>query len=393
MKKLKIFKKKEKKLKKSYRSSVFLWLSGYNLERYLNQLSAKGINFFYIEKINLKESIVEVSSSDEKNVEKFFKSKNIVVTQKKYNGFSKLKKIFKARFGIFVGALICLCFFAISSGFVWRIEVYGNERILTEEIEQVLSDNGVSFLSSLNSKSNFEIEKILMDNFEDVSMVSVVKKGCSIIVNIKEKVVNDEYENIDTASAVVATEDGIITEIQLISGTLLVKVGDVVRAGDVLVAPYIIDSSGQQIPTIAKANIFANVSLSGQVVFEAKKEITKRTGNFVVERKMTFLDKEIVTSRAEIPYLLYELEVQETLLSDYLLPITYTTTTYYELEQVTVEADFESERESLVQEAKNLAGLRLNENDVVVEENSVVTEQDGKIFVNYVYIVTRNISG
>ena len=232
-----------------------------------------------------------------------------------------------------------------------------------------------------------------MDNFEDVSMVSVVKKGCSIIVNIKEKVVNDEYENIDTASAVVATEDGIITEIQLISGTPLVKVGDVVRAGDVLVAPYIIDSSGQQIPTIAKANISANVSLSGQAVFEAKKEITRRTGNFVVERKMTFLDKEIVTSKMEIPYLLYELEVQETLLSDYLLPITYTTTTYYELEQVTVEADFESERESLVQEAKNLAGLRLNENDVVVEENSVVTEQDGKIFVNYVYIVTRNISG
>ena len=393
MKKLKIFKKKEKNLKKSYKSSVFLWLSGYNLERYLNQLSAKGINFFYIEKINLKESIVEVSSSDEKNVEKFFKSKNIVVTQKKYNGFSKLKKIFKARFGIFVGALICLCFSAISSGFVWRIEVYGNERILTEEIEQVLSDNGVSFLSSLNSKSNFEIEKILMDNFEDVSMVSVVKKGCSIIVNIKEKVVNDEYENIDTASAVVATEDGIITEIQLISGTPLVKVGDVVRAGDVLVAPYIIDSSGQQIPTIAKANISANVSLSGQAVFEAKKEITKRTGNFVVERKMTFLDKEIVTSKMEIPYLLYELEVQETLLSDYLLPITYTTTTYYELEQVTVEADFESERESLVQEAKTLAGLRLNENDLIVEENSVVTEQDGKIFVNYVYIVTRNISG
>ena len=36
-----------------------------------------------------------------------------------------------------------------------------------------------------------------------------------------------------------------------------------------------------------------------------------------------------------------------------------------------VEADFESERESLVQEAKNLAGLRLNENDVVVEENGL----------------------
>lgn len=95
MKKLKIFKKKEKKLKKSYRSSVFLWLSGYNLERYLNQLSAKGINFFYIEKINLKESIVEVSSSDEKNVEKFFKSKNIVVTQKNITVFQNLEKFLR----------------------------------------------------------------------------------------------------------------------------------------------------------------------------------------------------------------------------------------------------------------------------------------------------------
>ena len=390
MKKFKAFKKNKEKRK--FKSSVSLFLSGYNLERYLNQLSQKNFKFYDVKKINLKESVVEIPVCDEKNVEKLFKSKNIIVLQKKYNGLAKLNCFFKARFGIFVGIFLCFIFYIISSSLIWKVEVYGNERIETKEIKNVLEQNGIGVFSPLNIKSNSDIEKIILSNFDEVSMVSVVKKGTTVIVSVKEKVINEEYENLDVGSSVVATSDGIITEIKLISGTPLVKVGDSVKVGDVLVAPYIIDSSGTKIPTIAKANIQATVWVSGQSVFESEKEVKQRTGNFFVQRKMVFLDKEILTTQTEVPYLEYEIEEKEELLSDYLLPINYVTTTYYELETVFVKSSFDEEKENLIDQAKKVALARILETDEIVEENVVVTEQDKKILIDFVYTVKRNIS-
>ncbi len=389
MKKIKLFKKNENR---SYKTTVFLTLSGYNLERYINQLSKQKIKIFSVKKNSLKDSIIEVSFFDEKRVEKFLKSKNIIVVSKKYNGFSKVINFFKFRYAILIGIFICFCFFVVASNYVLRIEVVGNERCSKEDIVKVLDDNGVKYFSPLNIKTNSEIEKIVIENFEEISMVSVVKKGSSIIINIKEKVLNDEYENLDKSQAVVAKEDGIITDIELIQGTALVKVGDVVKAGDILVAPFIIDSSGKQIPIQAKANIYANVWLNGSVTFESKKEITRRTGNHISERKMIFLNQEIVTTKVEIPYLQYELEIKEELLSDYLLPIKYITTTYFEVENVVVETDFESVKEEKIAEAKNLAKIRLKEGDNIVEENNLITEREGVFYIDYVITVLRNIA-
>ena len=272
-----------------------------------------------------------------------------------------------------------------------NIEIVGNDRYLKDEILDVLDENGVKTFSPLNSKSNSEIEKILIKNFDGISMVSVIKKGSSIIINIKEKINDSEYENIDKSQAIIAKASGIITKIDLIQGTQLVKVGDIVKAGDILVAPYVTDSSGSKIPIQAKANIYAEIWIEGKTSFESKKEITQRTGNYFIERKMIFLNQEIITTNNKVSFLQYDVEINEEILSDNLLPIKYITTTYYETESIVIEDDFESHKAEKIKEAKNLATIGLKESDLIIEENNFITEKEGVYYIEYIITVERNI--
>lgn len=389
--KFKIF-KRNKKERKSKRLSVTFSLSGYNFERWLNVLSSKGVEIYSAEKLDVKNSRLEVGIENEKNVENFLKSKNFSVLKKEYNGLARPIKFFSVRFGIIIGIFVCFCFYVVASNYVWRIEVFGNERVDSKEIESVLNDNGISIFSPLNSKTNEQIENIILENFNDVSMVSVVKKGTSIIINLKEKLITEEIDDSNQNSAILAVEDGTIKNIKVVQGTALVKVGDKVRAGDALVAPYIVDSSGKQTSTKPKAEITFELIISGESEHKDLVETEKRTGKSVSERKMSFLDKEIVTTKAEIPFEKYELEKNETYLSTSVLPLKYVTLTYYELEKVTIEQNFEEVKDKKIEEAKKLAMTRKNETDVVVYENFVITEKDGKTIVDYVICVERIVS-
>lgn len=390
MKIFRFFKKFNIFKKLNFKNSVTLFTSGYNLERTLNNLCNKNIEFMSIEKTNSKEAKIEISPLYENEVEKFFKGKNIEIKKKKYNGILKIQKFLLARFGILIGLFFVFCFFIIASNYVWNIEIFGNETHSANEIITVLNQNGVNLYDALNKKSNSEIEQIIFDNFNEVSMVSVVKKGTTIIINIKECLQNED--NINEFSALVANNDGIITNIELIQGTLLVKVGDIVRAGQELVAPYIINSLGQQVPMEPKADIYADVWLSGESVHYDMQNIVERTGKKVVERRIEFLGKEIFSNEFHIPYEKYEIEKIETYLTETLIPIKYQLINYYEVIYQIVEQRFDEVKTEKINEAKNLARIRVKEGEEIKSENHIITTTCGKTTVSYVIIVSRKIS-
>ena len=83
------FFKRAKKEKRSKRSSVTFSLSGYNFERWLNVLSNKDVEIYSAEKLDVKNSRLEVGIENEKAVENFLKSKNFSVSKKEYNGLAR----------------------------------------------------------------------------------------------------------------------------------------------------------------------------------------------------------------------------------------------------------------------------------------------------------------
>lgn len=388
---IKFFKKiKVKKL--NFNNSVSLYLSGYNLERCLNNICDKNIKIFSAEKFNPKNSKIEVDISKENEVEKFLKEKGIEVIKKKYNGFAKFQKFFSSRYGILIGIFFAFCFYVVASNYVLNIKILGNESRSSQDIIAVLNENGVNIFNPLNLKTNENIEQIILDNFSEVSMVSVIKKGNTILINIKERLVNDEYEQVGKHTSLIATNDGIITDIQLIQGTLLVKIGDIVRTGDYLVAPYVIDSSGNKISIEPKANIYADVWLSGESEHYDVKKITEKTGNQITERAVVFLNQIVYTNKIELSFKEYEMEITERYLSKSIIPIKYKTIKYYETTTYFFEQPFSEVELSKIQEAKDLTFLRLDKDEDVKSESYIISSENGITKVSYSITVSRKIS-
>ena len=88
----------------------------------------------------------------------------------------------------------------------------------------------------------------------------------------------------------------------------------------------------------------------------------------------------------------YDIETREEYLSDYILPIKYVLTTYYELQTKTIVQSFSDVESEVVEEAKNLAKSRLIDNDEIKSENYITFTRDGKTVVSYSITVQRIIS-
>lgn len=372
---------------------VQISVSGMNIEKTLNSLAKQNVEFLNVVKSDYHTCSFEVRKKDVKSVSKFFDERNIKITSEKHFGFSGFLKLLRLRFGILIGIAVFLCFFGIFSNCIFKIEVLGIEKMNEAEVLQKLEEYGVSKFRFIE-KSNKEIENVLSENFDEISLVSVVIKGNSIIINIKEKLINDELEGEDKYTALISNFDGMITQIKHIQGTLKVKVGDIIKKGDVLVEAHMFDSKGNQIPVIPKAEIHAETYETSTVKHLDIETKIIRTGEFVRKRELLLFGLELFAKTVNIPFSNFETEeITTKLTQNNLLPLYYRDIFYYEITPIIIEIDFESVKEEKIALAKNQAHGKLLEKDVVKNEYEIITDFSGMREIKYFIVVERLICG
>ena len=373
-------------------SCVEFFIKGYNIERALNFLSNKGVEFFEVEKYDIKSARIQFKVKYRKIVKKYLKEHKFTIEKEKFLGFAYIFNFFKMRWGFGAGAFVVIAFFIVMNNFCLQLNIFGVDDGLKSEIVALLESNGVSAMSDIDGISTEEVEKIILDNFENVSMVSAVKKGNSILINIKEKLNNEDYEGLTKLSPLLATQNGLITEINLIQGTLLVKAGDVVRVGDPLVAPYTLDASGKRIPIIPKAEVVADIWVTGMSEHKEVEAKTTRTGNFVSFRESSFLGKTIFSNMGEAPFDNYEIEVKSSYLAEYIFPILYKEIFYFETKCDIIEIAFEEIRDEKIEEAKKQAYMQVLDASKIKAEDCSISLNNDKWVVVYTITLSGNIA-
>lgn len=149
----------------------------------------------------------------------------------------------------FFGAILALVLILQYSSLVWDIHFTGNEKwtdsVLLEYLEQLDVVPGMKKEKVDCAKIAAEIRK----EYGDIVWVSVSIDGSCLQIKIKE---NDDVflqeeenqaESVETqahveeqAQDLIASQDGVITEMITRKGTPLVQVGDEVKKGDILVS-------------------------------------------------------------------------------------------------------------------------------------------------------------
>lgn len=366
-------------------------IKGFNIEKSFNNLTKINIKLKNIKK--RQENITEFSSEykNDKKITEYLKNNNIEIISKKNYGFLFYLKSFFKRFGLISALFIFTVFSVVMQNFVLKIEVLGNEKISKEEIVCALGELGITKFSPVQKIDKKELESALAKSLKNVSMISVITKGSSLVINIQEKVINDEYQNVGNFKPLIASASGRIKSVKLVQGTLVCKVGDIVKEGDTLVEPYIIDASGEKRSVKAEAEIVAEIWFEGRVTHAEKFLETKKTGKTMRKKNIFFLGLPLYVDKSQIEFAEYEVAVTKENLSTTLLPI--------KIENILVEETMTEEKfvpfseveEECLLRAKEFAKEKAQEKSVIQEYHTVNGEA-GIYFVSYVLVAEGNIA-
>lgn len=141
----------------------------------------------------------------------------------------------KLRFGLLAGSLCAALLIFLSGRFVWDVRVSGNEQIPTGEILEELSENGLYVGAYLPDFPTNEVENRVLLFSDRLSWISICFEGTVAKVQVRE-VTEGEKKTSTKPVNLVAKTQGQIESVELYRGNCLVKPGQAVKKGEMLVS-------------------------------------------------------------------------------------------------------------------------------------------------------------
>lgn len=359
------------------RNNTRMELSGNNILNFINLCNQKQIQLKKIKRINFDLLHFEL---DDINLNKLKKIDTTQYNLKliKIGGIAKFKKIFTYRIGLVVGIICSIISSFLLNNRLLEVHIYGLTTLDKQIVVDKLEDIGIKKYNLMNFDCK-KIESYLSYEF-DFSLVSIITKGNSLIISIKEEL----PELHDNITPIYAQYDMVIKSIDVFAGTCLVKEGDIVRKGQVIVDNYFFKDYDKQIVK-PSANIVAETYISSSYQFNNSEVVLVRTNNSNISQTSISLGKYLLfSSQKSCEYELYEDVNKEQFVSSYILPIKINKTIRYELKKEKIIHDYSIERESIITNLKKECYEKLTSELNLKDEKVVETSiKDGKIINVY----------
>lgn len=262
---------------------VTVRIDGLNKERFINLCHNKDISIW---NLTYKDDFYEANIAlwDYKKIKQPLKKTHVHLEIIDKCGLPFIMHKYRKRkiFGfavMFFGIII----YAMSL-FVWDISLEGGYSYTDIEITNYLESIGVFEGIRKSSIKCEEIEASIRNNYYDITWVSAELTGTRLIIHIKENF--DEMNEQATSNSpqdLISDSDGEIVSIITRTGTPLVKVGDIVKKGDILVSGIvnILDDSKEIKSTeyvASDADIYAKVEYKYNYSFNTEYEYKEYTG-------------------------------------------------------------------------------------------------------------------
>ncbi|MBR4800997.1 MAG: sporulation protein YqfD [Clostridia bacterium] len=209
------------------------------------------------------------------------------------------------RLGIVVGLAVVVAISVVCTSFITRVSVDGvRDAALKLEISALLEESGARRGGKVSNVDEGSLEKALL-SLNGVAFASVKKNGGHISVYVKEELPSAEFEEI-SGSQVVAKKRAVVTRVIVDGGTAVVKYGDVVGTGDLLIDGYT-EYGDQRIAVQASGEVWGKVYYQKKLYF-ADTTLKKEYGRKKTVTKLSFFGIEPKTPKCDFEN--YELRVK-----------------------------------------------------------------------------------
>ncbi len=256
------------KLPRYLKGYVKFEIKGKGREEFLNFCAKNDINLFDLcLKDEIFTAICFVSDYKKTKRAKISGMKKRIIKRK---GLRFITNRYKKRLGLVAGFVFMIFMLIFLSGYIWDIDIVGNERLSDNLILETLEECGFYEGSRKGRLNITEIENEMMIKLSDLGRISINLDGSFAHIVVKERAVPPVSEDKSRPSNLIASMDGKIVKMEIVKGKPITQVGSGVVKGQVLVTGFyndkkdniILEHSSGKVTALAETNKTFSISLN-----------------------------------------------------------------------------------------------------------------------------------
>ena len=372
---------------------VDIVIEGYYIEKFINICNSKQINLWNIKKENSIKMLASIKISDFKELKQICRKTKCKVKIQNKKGLPFTIKKYKKRKVFLLFLMLIILTIIVLSNFIWNIEIEGDESIPKEEIMELVKNEGLeigAFKGKVDTKEI--INKIRLER-DDVSWVGIDIEGTNAIIKLVKADEKPEIINEEEYCNIVADRDATILKVSAQNGTPLVKEGDTVTNGDIIIAGWMEGKYTGKQYVHAQGEVQAKVSyttIEKVYLKETKKVETGESENRYSVKINNFQINLLKTLPKFQKYDTIEENKKLKLFSNFYLPLEIVKYTYKEYEEQLVVHSFEEAKQIGIDRAKESLQEELDGKEILDKQVKVTSEPE-YIEVEVTYEVKENI--
>ena len=235
------------------RGYVIILVEGYFIERFINICTHRQLFLWDVKRSSDTSMTLKISIKGFKILRPVAKKTHSRVRIISKRGMPFILSKYKKRKAFIFGALLFLILINVVASFIWDIEITGNKEIGRAEIVQELNNLGIKPGIMKYTVDADKIANELMLKVDKLAWVGFEIKGTRVLISLKERRKPPEIVSKDSPCDIVAARDGVISSIVVKVGQELVKNGDTVVKGQILVTGVIKNKNEGEDPKLVHA--------------------------------------------------------------------------------------------------------------------------------------------
>ena len=209
-------------------------------------------------------------------------------------GFPSYFAKYGKRAGLWIGGAVFTLGVTLSQRVVWNIEVTGCSD--PDTVVENLCELGFTYGTFYDSVDLDDLHNDYLRTFNDLSWISINMNGTYAFVEAKDLILPDEERNDDSPCNIVASEGGRIVTVGTVEGKPVVRVGDFVSKGDLLISGVVSVRDERLEMMSASGSVTAEVMRNFSIKIPKKVTEKEYTGRESEEKSLIFFKNKIKLS-------------------------------------------------------------------------------------------------
>ncbi len=215
------------------RGYVVFRVTGGGIERFANLAAGEGVPLWSFRRLGTRVAVGRAYASDFRRLRGPARKAAVQLRTVRRGGLPFLWRRVRRRPGLVAGAALAVALVMALGARVWEVRVYGVADEHAQQIREALAGMGLRPGAARSALDLRAMERELLVRLPSLAWAQVRLRGSVAVVEARLR--RDGGSQVLETGDIVATHDGLVTQLFAAAGAPVVQIGEVVRRGQVLI--------------------------------------------------------------------------------------------------------------------------------------------------------------